>query len=329
MMAEDEELELKGCEQKVSRAIRESKTRMGFSKVHVLWRVEFEATQRDGHIIDVLLQFGVSGRTVTLKVDNEPVVRFKGSSKFTYGWARNGHAYLLKERLKATSDEFDVFQLQIDDKTYKNANLASSMSESKHEAATDSDDSDHGRRAGTKPDGAAARHFTFNAASPKQVPEKTLDAPATPLASAPPKKDPRPSRDPDAKPVRHFTFNSSSPKATAGREPASDASAPAPAPPKSPKTPQRLWRMNRPGEAKAISNRIEARTATSPSKATDDDDAYETRLCELIGAPDDDDDSVNFEADVDAFTRCVSTPSRRSGGGFYSLLSEVRATEMV
>ena len=305
MMVEDAELERKCGDQNVSRSVKESKSRMGFTRARLLYWVGFEsAKDRDEHMIEIAVHFALSGRSILLKVDGEPVVKKTGKGLFEYGWARRGHAYLVRERERARPDDYDVFELLVDDKTYKSGGggggggggTRSRAERKAGDAATDSDDSDHGRGRDGK-DSAA-----------------------------------------DAKQVRHFTFNHS-PKALPEKSPAARGEPEAPAPSEPKRAPPRHWRLNRPGEAKAISNRIEVPSPKAPTKdsgdadGSEDGDAYETRLCELIGAADldddNDDDDDAFASDVKAFTRLVSSPSRREGGGFYSLLSEVRQSEFV
>ena len=285
MMAEDEELGRRCAAQSVSRKVVESRSRLGFTKVRTLYCVAFEASDRDEHVIEVAVRFALAGRSTLLTVDGEPVVKKSGRGRFEYGWARRGHAYVLREARAARPDDSDVFELLVDDKTYKNGRDAGAKGDL---ARTDSDDSNHGRGRERKGEPAEAK------------------APA----------------------VRHFTFNGS-PKA-AHPAPAPGAAPPSPAPEPKAAAAARHWRLNRPGEAKAISNRVEyAPKAAAKGDDDDEGDTYETRLSELIGAPDDGDDDDDAAADVRNFTRLVSSPTRREGGGFYSLLNEVRASEFV
>ena len=120
MMAGDEELGRRCAAQSVSRKVLESLSRLGFTKVRTLYCVAFEASDRDEHVIEVAVRFALAGRSTLLTVDGEPVVKKSGRGLFEYGWARRGHAYVLREARAARPDDSDVFELLVDDKTYKN-----------------------------------------------------------------------------------------------------------------------------------------------------------------------------------------------------------------
>ena len=284
-MVADEALGRKRCAHRVSRSVRTSKTRMGLTRARLLWWVEFEAEKRDGHMIEVAVAFSLAGyRTITLLVDRDAVVRKTGGGLFEYGWVRHGHAYLVKEAAKARSDAYDVFELGIDDQTYRDggaADRAAAEAKDGGGGGTDTDDSDHGRRAGRGADAKPPRHFAFNTSPKKDRPQAKDDAPAP--ARAPPKASP----------------------------------------------PGRLWRMNRPGEHPGIENRGELRRRSSSASKDGDGDEYETRTAAIAGTYGDGDSDENATFDIDAFRRCISSPTRREGGGFYSLLCEVRTATSV